>query len=280
MSKIGIVGWGVVGRAIGEGFRCAHKVLWHDPYKDGSTLLDKLVAKSEFIFICVPTPMFEDFLGIDLGVVDEVVGQIAPRVEGTDKIVIIKSTVLPGTTASFVKKYPKVNVASNPEFLIEKTAKEDFLNPDRTVVGAQRDIALRVKKIYEAFLPEDHKYFLTDPTTAELVKYASNVTLASRIGVANEIYQIAQALGVDYGVVRKMVGADWRIGTAMTQVPGPDGDFGFGGKCLPKDMVAFLELEKRLGVDMSVIRAIWEKNLKVRNVRDWERIPGAVSKKW
>jgi UDPglucose 6-dehydrogenase len=279
MSKIGIIGWGVVGQATGKGFQKAHDVLWHDPYKEGSTSVEDLVEHSEFLFVCVPTPMYSDHSGADLSIVTEAVNTFAPKLSGTQKVLTLKSTVVPGTTTSFAQKYPDVIFAFNPEFLTERTAEKGFLNPDRTLIGTyDKDIAERIKNLYEEILPSDSAYFISDPTTCELAKYSSNVILASKVILANEIYNIAKALDLDYDEVRKMIEADPRMGSNFN-VPGPDGDFGFGGKCLPKDIVGFLGLAKSLNVDVSVFEAVWDKNLKIRKNQNWHEIVGAVSKK-
>ncbi|OGY15483.1 MAG: hypothetical protein A3H88_02090 [Candidatus Blackburnbacteria bacterium RIFCSPLOWO2_02_FULL_44_9] len=280
MANVGIIGWGVVGQATGQGFSSKHNVFWHDPYKEGGVTLGELVDSSEFIFVCVPTPMFADYSGIDLSIVEEVVGGVA-GVIGDNKggqVVIIKSTVVPGTTARFAEKHPHIDFVANPEFLTESRPFEDFLNPDRTIIGGEISLATRVKALYEEILPPDAVYFLTDPTSAELAKYAANAILASKIMLANEIFSVSQVLGVDYDSVRVMIEADPRIGSHL-RVPGPDGELGFGGKCFPKDLVALLSLERTVGVDLSVLREVWEKNLRVRKSRDWEGIPGAISKR-
>lgn len=285
MSKIGIIGWGVVGQAVGQGFANPprreagkHSVFWYDKYKKGPWSIAEVVESSEIIFICVPTPMYDDLRGTDLSIVDAVVGNLAGLAYGTDKIVVIKSTVLPGTTARLAKKYPRLNLAMNPEFLTEANAPWDFMHPDRTIIGAFLEpVQARLATLYRTILPARSKMFLTDPTTAELVKYAANVMLSARVIIANEIYAVAQALGVSYDNVKDMVAADPRIGQHHLKVPGPDGDFGFGGKCFPKDMVAFLHLGKRLGVDLTALRAIWKKNLAIRKNRNWEEIPGAMN---
>lgn len=280
MSSLGIIGFGVVGQTVARGFQKKHKIFWYDKYKKGPWTQDEVVGESEFIFVCVPTPMYDDHSGTDLSVIDGVVDAIAPKIAGTDKILVIKSTVLPGTIAVLQAKYPKTKIASNPEFLTETRPDWDFLHPDRTIIGAKNKVvAERLKKLYLTILPKSAKFFLIDTTSAELAKYASNVLLGAKIILATEIYNIAKALKVDYEGVREMTQADPRIGGHM-KVPGPDGlGYGFGGKCLPKDTVGFIYLGKKLGVDLSVISAIWKKNLAVRTVRDWETIPGAVHKR-
>lgn len=279
MAKIGIIGWGVVGQATGNGFSSKHEVIWFDKHKSGLWSLDDIIDASEFLFVCVPTPMFSDFSGTDLSIVEDVVKEVAPKIVSTNKVLIIKSTVIPGTTKKFSEEYPGVHFAMNPEFLTEKNPEKDFLNPDRTLIGAfSPEVAERIKSLYVEIYPEGAKYFLSDPTTVELAKFASNALLSAKIILANEIHEVANKLEVDYDQVREMIQADPRIGGHL-KVPGPDGDMGFGGKCFPKDMVGLLGLANSLQADLSVFESIWKKNLKVRKNRDWEEISGAVSKK-
>ncbi|MBI4033328.1 MAG: UDP-glucose/GDP-mannose dehydrogenase family protein, partial [Candidatus Blackburnbacteria bacterium] len=252
-------------------------VFWYSRSKKSPWTPSEVISSSEFLFVCVPTPIYSDYSGIDPSIVDSVVFDVASKVSGTDKILIIKSTVIPGTTAGYAKKYPKVKFAMVPEFLTEKTPEYDFLHPARTIIGAfDKNVAERIKKLHQPVLPKDSPYFLTDPTSAELAKYMSNTMLAAKVLLANEYYALSQKLGVNYDSVRKMVEADKRVGTHL-RVPGPDGDLGFGGKCFPKDIVALLGLGRALKVDLSALEAIWKKNLKIRKNRDWEEIPGAVS---
>lgn len=277
MAKIGIIGWGVVGQATGEAFSKVHNVLWNDPAKKGSTPLPKLIKDSEYIFVCVPTPMFSDESGIDLSVVESVVAQVAPKIKNTNKVLIIKSSVVPGTTASFAKRYPKVKFAMNPEFLTEVNAPWDFLHPDRVVIGAfDEGVASRIAQLHRGVLGYEVKIFLTDPTTAEMVKYMSNTFMATKSIFANEMKELSDKLGINYDDVREMAAADKRIGGSYLKVT----PFrGFGLKCFPKDTVALLGLARQLSVDLSVLKAAWRKNLKIRKVRDWEEIDGAVNHK-
>lgn len=280
MNKIGVIGWGFVGQATGLGFSTSseNKVYWYDKFKESPNTLDELVEESEFIFICVPTPIFEDYSGMDMSIVEGVVDEISSKVGGTNKIIIIKSTSLPGTAKSLSNKYGNINFVMNPEFLTQKNANKDFLNPSRTVIGADsRDVAHRVVEIYKTILNEDQNYVITDTTSAEVIKYMSNLMLASKVLLANEFYELSQKVGANYIDIQKAVESDPRIGTHLG-VPGPDGDVGFGGACFPKDMVGILGLSKKLGVDMSALEAIWKKNLKVRKHRDWEEMPQAFKK--
>jgi UDPglucose 6-dehydrogenase len=281
MSSVGVIGWGFVGQATGKGLskNKKNKIFIYDKIRVSPLTLPQVVAKSEFIFICVPTPMFDDYSGMDMSIVDEVAGQVAKEASGTDKIVIIKSTVLPGTTAGYIKKYPKVNWVMNPEFLTQNNANRDFMNPARTVIGASsQKVGERVRDLYKGILSKSQKYFICDTTQAEIIKYMSNLMLASKVLLANEFYNLSKNAGVDYKPIKEAVEADPRIGTHLG-VPGPDGDLGFGGACFPKDMIGILGFAKEKGIDMSALSAIWDKNIKIRKNRDWEHMTSSFRKK-
>ena len=157
--NIGIIGWGFVGQATGKGLATnkKNKIFVYDKQRTSPLTLEEVTQKSEFIFICVPTPMHSDYSGMSMAIVEEVAGQIAKVANGTDKIAIVKSTVLPGTTQGFIKKYPKVNWAMNPEFLTQNNANKDFLNTARTVLGVSgQRTGDRLKKLYQTILPKNH----------------------------------------------------------------------------------------------------------------------------
>jgi len=275
MATIGIIGWGVVGQATGNGFRKKHKIIWNNKTQKGSTPISELCEKSEFVFLCLPTPMKKDGSGIDLKIMDGVVGKVSPLISNTNKILVIKSTVIPGTTAKYRKKYPNVEFAMNPEFLTEINAPWDFLHPDRIVIGAfNEDTANRIARLHRDVVGYSAKIFITDTTTAEMVKYMSNTYMATKVIFANEMAELAGKLGINYNDVADMVGADTRIGKSFLKVSPFKG---FGLKCFPKDTVAILGLAKKLKVDLSVLEAVWKKNLKIRKIRDWEGIRGAVN---
>jgi UDPglucose 6-dehydrogenase len=279
--NIGVVGWGFVGQATGKGLAKSkkNKIFVYDKQRTSPLTLDEVTAKSEYIFVCVPTPMHSDYSGMSMDIVNEVAGQIAKAAKGTDKIVIIKSTVLPGTVAALIKKYPKVNWAMNPEFLTQNNSNYDFAHPARTVIGVSgKKVGERIIALYRTIYPKNQPYHIMDTTSAELTKYMSNNMLSSKILVADEFYFLAKKVGADYDLVRKAVEADPRIGTHL-RVPGPDGDVGFGGACFPKDMIGILGLAKKMKVDMSALSAIWRKNLKIRKNRDWEHMSSAFREK-
>lgn len=271
-QKIGIVGYGFVGQAVAYGFSNSELHIY-DKYKDFESL-PEVVERADYIFVCLPTPIKSDESGIDLGIMDENIKELAKLTAGTDKVIIIKSTVVPGTTARYQKKYPKSLFCFNPEFLREASFLQDFVNPDRIVIGATSDqVFRRVSALYQSVLPLA-PIFQTDPTTAEMVKYMANCYLATKVIFANEMYEIAQKLGIEYPEVKKMVVADRRIFDSHLDITTMRG---FGGKCFPKDLLALRALAKSLKVDTRMLDTVWAKNLKIRKTRDWEEIPFAVS---
>ncbi len=272
--RIGIIGYGIVGQAVAYGFS-NNNILIYDKYKKLDPI-EKVIKKSEYIFICLPTPIKCDESGIDLSIIDSNIEKITKLTNGTNKIIIIKSTVIPGTTKNYMKKYPKSLFCFNPEFLREKSYLQDFLITDRIIIGADNPVVFRkVSSLYKSITP-DIPIFKTDPTSAEMVKYMANCFLATKVIFANEMYDICKKLNINYSEVKKMVSADKRIGESHFDVTSLRG---FGGKCFPKDLLALKALAKKLNVDTTILDAVWKKNLKVRKIHDWEEIPFVVSKK-
>lgn len=276
-AKLGIIGYGIVGQALAYGFsqpeiKDKYEIRYYDKYKDTESL-ESVVAASEFIFICLPTPMKANESGIDLSIIEDSITEITEFTDGTDKIIVIKSTVVPGTTASLEKKHPKSNFAMNPEFLTEANYLEDFVTADRTIVGANNDLtSRRIVALYRQRFPH-MKIFQTDSTTAEMVKYMANSFLATKVIFANEMYNLCQALGIKYEEVKSMVTADHRIFDSHLDVTTARG---FGGKCFPKDVVALIGRAKQLNIEPKLLETVWSVNKKIRKVRDWEEIPFAV----
>lgn len=275
MANLGIIGHGIVGQAFEYGFKKGHKLFIYDKFKK-TLSLDEVVDKSEFIFICLPTPMLASGEGIDLKIIDSTLKKIVPHTNNTNKIVVIKSTVVPGTTTYYAKRYPKTNFAFNPEFLTEANFLEDFVSADRTIIGSLDDkVSIRIVSLYKNQFPKI-PVIQTDPTSAEMVKYFSNTYLATKVIFANEIFDLCQKLGIKYEEVKKMAVMDRRIFDSHLDITTLRG---FGGKCFPKDTVALLGLYKKLEVDSSLLTTMWKKNLKIRKNRDWDYIPFAVSQK-
>ncbi len=280
--KIGIIGVGFVGGATYQVLKTKHQVFPYDKYKKPYNTAEKLTAlarESDVVFICVPTPMKPsgeiDYSAIhnSLTALEEAV-KLAGR-KPQEILVTIRSTAVSGTTDKLAKRYP-FRFAFNPEFLREKTALKDTKNTDRIVIGtADAKSKKQLTAVYKPIFPKA-KYIFVNRQTAEMVKYAANVMLASQISLANEIYNICQAVKVDYETVKNIILLDSRIGRNIT-VPGWDGDFGFGGKCFPKDLNALIYLAREQGYPPHLLEEVWRLNQRVRKNQDWLDIPGATS---
>ncbi|EKD22792.1 MAG: hypothetical protein ACD_83C00267G0004 [uncultured bacterium] len=272
--KIGIIGYGFVGQALAYGFSTAELHIY-DKYKEGFESMKEVADQSEFIFICLPTPIKSDESGIDLSIINDTMTKLTKFTNGKQKFIILKSTIIPGTTMGFIKKYPKSLFAFCPEFLTESNYMQDFVNADRTIIGATNDeVSRRIVALFSQQFPKT-PIFQTDPTTAEMVKYMANCYLSTKVIFANEMYEFCTRMGIKYEEVKKMVTADHRIFDSHLDITT---ERGFGKKCFPKDLLALKALFKKSKVDTTLLDAVWKKNLKIRKVHDWEEIPFAVTK--
>ncbi len=277
--KIGIIGAGVVGKATGDILAKKHEVFYYDRYKKEFNEIEKIAKESEVVFICVPTPM-KPSGEIDYSAIYHSLSHLLQNVYKATRnpheiIVVIKSTAVSGTTDKFAEEFP-FRFAFNPEFLREKTAKEDMENTDRIVIGTnEKDVEEKLTQLYKDIFP-NAKYICVDTKTAEMIKYSANVFLASQIAIANEIYHICKALDIDYNIVKDAILHDKRIARNI-DVPGPDGDFGFGKKCFPKDLNALIYLAREYHYRPYLLEEVWRLNEKVRKNKDWLDIPGATS---
>ncbi|MDB4337451.1 nucleotide sugar dehydrogenase [bacterium] len=280
-NKIGIVGQGFVGSAVREGFLNHVEVLAYDKDPSKNTLcnsLESLVKKTDVIFVCLPTPMRKSG-ECDLSIVDKVIHEIDKIANdiNEEKIAIIKSTVPPGTTNDLNSSVSKIQIVFNPEFLTEANHIDDFKNQTRIIIGGPRPASTIVKSIFRKVFPTV-PIIKTGSNTAEMVKYFTNCFLATKVTFANEMFKVCQKIDVDYDKVTEYALHDKRIGRSHLSVPGPDGDFGFGGHCFPKDLNAIIYLCEKLGVDSLLLTAVNDKNNKLRSDRDWEKMAGrAVS---
>jgi UDPglucose 6-dehydrogenase len=230
-----------------------------------TTSLKEAVENSEIIFIAVGTPEGEDG-SADLSYVLKAAKDIAQYMNGY-KIIVNKSTV-PVGTAEKVKKIVSKNtncsfdVVSNPEFLKEGAAIEDFLKPDRVVIGASSDKAKDIMvDLYSPFVRKRERIILMDNKSAELTKYAANAMLATRISFMNDLAGLAEIIGADIEMVRKGIGSDTRIGTSFL-FPG----CGYGGSCFPKDVKAILKTAKEHNYRLEVINAVEKVNDRQKSV--------------
>ena len=277
MKKIGIVGQGFVGTALNEGLKQYFQIETYDINDEKPSTqptLGELSEKSDIVFVCLPTPMNSDG-SCYLGIVEETLDYLNTinKDQKTPKTIVVKSTIPPGTTERWNKKYNNVQIVFNPEFLTEANSIEDFKNQNRIIIGGPRPGTTKVKRVFAKAFPKV-PIIKTGSTTAEMVKYFLNSFLATKVSFANEMYQICEALGIDYDKVTEYAKYDERIGKTHLNVPGPDGDFGYGGHCFPKDVKALINVAHDLNVQPRILNSVNSKNNDVRQNRDWEKQKG------
>lgn len=224
-----------------------------------TTDLEEAVQKSFLVFICVGTP--SDSNGsINLSPVFEVAERVARAMNGY-KIVITKSTVPVGTTQRVQEiigglTEHQFGVAANPEFLKEGDALNDFLKPDRIIIGTNNmRVAEIVKELYAPYVRTENPIMVMDVQSAEMTKYAANAMLATKISFMNQMANLCERLGADIEMVRKGMGADRRIGYAFI-FPG----VGYGGSCLPKDMKTLMQMGREHGYHLNICEAVAQVN--------------------
>jgi len=278
--KLGVIGQGFVGGAVYQGMKNYFDVYTYDINgKCTESSLFELIEKVNVTFLCLPTPMKKSG-ECDLSIVENCLSQVDMLVKSLNKkdfIVVIKSTIPPGTTERLNKSNENINVIFNPEFLTEANAIEDYKNQNRIIVGGDRPHTSTVKTIFEKVFPQV-PIIKTSSTIAEMVKYVTNTFLATKISFANEMFQICEGLDIDFDKVIEYSKYDGRLGNSHWSVPGHDGDFGYGGHCFPKDIAALNHVAEELGVKSTMLKAAIDKNKEVRTDKDWEKQIGrAVS---
>ena len=285
MAKIAVIGTGYVGLTTGACFaHLGHEVVCADIDADKVAMLqrgeipiverdlDRFVAEgissgnlsfvvgaveaskvSEFHYLCVPTPQGEDG-SADLSYLQAAAAEIADCLP-TGSVVVNKSTVPVGSTGIVARVLGRSDVAvvSNPEFLREGTALDDFLNPDRVVIGcSNQEAAIRVAALYSKVRAP---IMVTDPISAETIKYASNAFLASKLSFVNAIANLCEAVGADVNDVVLGMGYDKRIGKEFLH-PGP----GWGGSCFPKDTIALAKIAEDHGYEFTFLNEVLRVN--------------------
>jgi UDPglucose 6-dehydrogenase len=230
-----------------------------------TTDLAVAAKKARLVFLAVGTPPADDG-SVNLSALWSVVEQVAPHL-AAGAIVVCKSTVPVGTNAMVAARLKEltgrdVDVASNPEFLKEGMAIEDFMKPDRVVVGARRPEVVEVlMDLYQPYLRTDKPFLAMSPESAEMTKYAANALLSTKISFINEVANVCESVGADINEVRRGIGHDSRIGFAFL-FPG----IGYGGSCFPKDVRALAAVARQHGVEPSVLDAVHEVNERQKNL--------------
>jgi UDPglucose 6-dehydrogenase len=253
---IGIIGKGFVGGAVEASYR---DVIFYDPYKPGGVDSIKDLENCEAIYISVPTPMSST------GACDDSIvrSSLDELVKIDYKGVVIAKSTAPYTT---YESYGSLNLTFIPEFLREATAIEDYLSTTFMIIGANSQEAFdqAVKVIDHSSIPcTTFKH--VSIREACLIKYFENSFLATKVSLFNEFRKLTDTLGCDWENVRSSLSMDQRIGPSHTMVPGPDGKFGWGGHCFPKDTAAIVSTAKSVGIDLETLEAAISSNKKFRN---------------
>mgnify|MGYP002862071737 CR=1 FL=1 len=259
--RIGIIGMGTVGRAISNGFREAHEIFVHDPILGSD--ITTVTENTDLAYIAVPTPSRKDSGACDTRFVEEVLSSLPDGFSA-----VIKSTVIPGTTQRLHEQFPGLKIACSPEFLRSETSDEDFQDQQILVVGTHhKDLAEEVfdNHLQAGVIGGNALYHIT-PTQAEIVKYVKNSFYALKVIFGNQFQEYCENIGEDWGMIKEIVTKP------QNQVIGPshlgkknNGEMGFGGECLPKDVKALVyDLESR-GIDFELLRAVLNDNDRLRD---------------
>ena len=273
IRTVGIVGQGFVGTALREVFSCYNKIYTYDKAHEHLSTHRSVTALAhdcDVVFVCVPTPMKKDG-SCDTSIVEKVCKEAC--LTGRRNIIVVKSTVPPGTTKYLNEVCIDSQVVFNPEFLLERNATEDFRNTDRIILGGPRPATTRLIQLYANVFPKA-SIIKTDSTIAEYVKYLTNCFLAVKVSLANEFAAMCEENGVDYDKVVEYAMHDERLGGSHWSVPGPDGNLGFGGSCFPKDLNAIIQHATDFGISPNTLVGAWNTNLTVRPEKDWEELKG------
>lgn len=256
-KTIGIIGHGFVGAAVSQ----LGTAEIYDPKKEEFSENRKAFSQ-DLVFLCVPTPPG------DSGELDTSIVESSARkwkeLKKENSILVIKSTIPVGTVQRLQEALKEESIVHNPEFLTERTANEDFLNPKEVIVGGNKKSADSVVSFYKGFYGDkDIQYFSVPAKTAEIIKITRNSFYALKVSFFNEVYQLCQAMGQDYEEFKNLFtlnGCHPWIGNQHVSVPGPDGKLGFGGKCLPKDSEGLLKIAEEHGIIMKTLKAALETN--------------------
>lgn len=269
-TKVGVVGVGVVGGAAYKYFRTVSDidVVGYDKFREGlnSEAQFDMLFGCDVLFLCLPTLYNDELKQYDKSAIHEVCGKLNERrYEG---VVVIKSTVEPGTTEMLAKLYDTLHIFHNPEFLTARTCYEDFANQSHVVIGRPSKSNDRKFKLLESFLKKcwpSAQYSYGSCTETEGMKIFCNSFYAMKVSVFNEFYFLCEKQNMDYNHVLGMMLKNGWINEMHTKVPGPDGKFGYAGVCLPKDSSALYHHMRREGVPHRMLKASVKENNEIRN---------------
>jgi len=258
--KVGIIGFGVVGQAVGRGLaKQGYVILVNDVVEErGGFTKRELMDQCDIIFICVPTPSHPDG-SIDLNILFDVIIELDQYTDLGNPIIAIKSTVIPGTTRELIHAFPKLTFIYTPEFLRAKSADHDFLHPDRIIIGFHRDHVC-LSMISELYQPWINRVYYTDTITAETIKYVANAFLVLKVAFACEMDRICKVLDAASHVVFMGVTQDHRI--HQSHLNPRHGPINQNSPCLPKDLLALITHLESKGYDSTLLKTVYALGVK------------------
>jgi UDPglucose 6-dehydrogenase len=249
--KIGVIGVGVVGGAVYHVLKDTFKddVFGYDKVGDFSSEKHfKNVLSSDIVFVCVPSPTVSGKQ--DLSHIEDVMRRL--KESKYSGIVVLKSTVLPGTTGVLRYKY-SLNIIHNPEFLTAANPITDFIEQKTVLLGGPEHLCIPVANLYGRVLPDINVIF-TECIVTETAKYLRNNYLAVKVSLANEYHNFCKKAGIDYNEVKRAMLSQGGVEKGHWNVPGPDGNVGYSGMCLPKDIRAMVSFLSGLGLSCSTLK--------------------------
>lgn len=258
VESIGVVGGGVVGRATARTYVEFTEVRVWDRIPERATHALQDVARCDLVFVCLPTPSGKDGL-LDVSALRGFFESLV-NLPGVSENIVIKSTVPVGTTAILARDY-RLSICHSPEFLTERCALTDALIPSRNVLGvpnSQLDLPLAAL-VYQERFPGVPLHVVSSDAS-EALKLFQNAYFAAKVSLFNEFYSYCLSERIDWQTVRGALLADGRIAHSHTQVPGPDGQRGWGGNCLPKDLKCLIRQMEEAGESPVVLSAVVERN--------------------
>jgi len=284
MKSVGIIGYGFVGKALGQlaikdQIRCVPFDVYNESFAGPQQMLEAF--NCDYVVVCVPTPQDEDGM-LDVSIVVDAAEKWEEFCQNEESILVIKSTVPPGCVDELCEHLETDRIVHNPEFLSQNTHMEDFMNIDEIVVGGKREHCESLMELYKTWVHvhpvrksklrfEDGgytvygepSYVITDAMTAEMIKMVRNSFYATKLTFMNEVRDLCDKMKINYGNFRETFarsGKNSWINPQHTVVPGVDGKRGFGGKCLPKDAIGLVALAKTYDVEMPVLEAANKSN--------------------
>lgn len=256
--KIGIIGVGFVGSAIKNAYESADIItVCVDPSKGYSATYSDLLDCAA-VFICVPSPVSEDG-SCDTSYLESVMSHLIDY----NNVIISKTTAPADTYVKLQLEHP--NLVHTPEFLRETSANQDYLMQEFSIIGGDLDYCSKADNILRLAQKYITQSIHIPIAEACMVKYLENCFLATKVTFMNEIYKLCQQTGIDYNIVKTAIQLDKRQGNSHFDVPGPDGKFGWGGMCFPKDTLAMLKYAEKYNVDLTVLKQAVETNKVIRN---------------